>query len=56
MRTFNIYPSGSGIITDTGCDFWTAQPVPGYQAAVCAKSGMPPQVLMVDARQLALVN
>ena len=53
MSSVTIYPFGDGVVTDTGCEFWTAQPAPGYQASVCAQSGMPPQVLTADARQLS---
>lgn len=53
MGSVTIYPSAGVIITDTGCEFWMAEPAPGYQASVCAKSGMPPELLMVDERQLS---
>ncbi len=53
MSSVTIYPSGGSIVTDTDCEFWMAEPALGYQASVCAKSGMPPQILMVDNRQLS---
>ncbi len=56
MSSFHAYPSGNGDVeTDTGCEFWMGQPAPGFQAAVCANSGMSPQLLTVDARQLSQI-
>ena len=56
MSSFYAYPTGSGVATDTDCEFWTGQPAPGYQAAVCANSGMHPQLLTVGTRQLSLMK
>ncbi len=53
LRSFTVCPSGSGIITDTGCAFWLMQPADGYQAAVCAKGGAEPEIVMVSEEQLA---
>ena len=56
MSSFHAYPSvNGGVATDTGCEFWIGQPAPGYQAAVCANNGTPPQLLTVDARQLSQI-
>ncbi len=52
MNSFTVCPSGRGL-TDTGCEFWMTQHIPGYQAAVCAKSGASPDIVMVDTQQLS---
>lgn len=56
MRTFTAYPAGSDVVTDTSCTFWTTQPAPGYQAAVCARHAMPPQVITVDVGELSIIK
>jgi 4'-phosphopantetheinyl transferase len=53
LKSFTVCPSGSGIATDTGCTFWLMQPAAGYQAAVCAKGGAGPEIVMVSEEQLA---
>jgi len=53
LKLFTVCPSGSGITTDTGCTFWLMQPAAGYQAAVCAKGGAGPEIVMVSEEQLA---
>ncbi len=52
MRSFSAQPLDGCISTDTGCEFWSAEPAPGYQAAVCARHIAHPQAAMVHVRQL----
>lgn len=53
LNSVTVCPSGGGVLTDTGCGFWMTQHIPGYQAAVCAKSGASPDIVMVDTQQLS---
>jgi len=53
LGSFTVFPTGDSLFTNTGCSFWMMQPMAGYQAAVCAKSGVTPDIIMVDTRQLA---
>jgi 4'-phosphopantetheinyl transferase len=53
LRSFTVCPSGGSVITDTGGTFWPLQPAPGYMAAVCARDGAGPEIIMVSETQLA---